>query len=487
MNELIYRYLWLTIAAVESLLLIGYFVLKHFRKKTVRNVQAKIITKRTLILRAVKSLLILVYTVSLLYPAAITLKVALSREFDQPEISDYFLHWFNKVSKRYERWAQSYLKNQHALSVTQSNVAATEWPMFGSAFYLLTAEEIQNHIEQRKDALTTETRERILIGAEQAAKIIVDPATANWVKIYWGNDYLTKENVFYLMLMIMGLSSYQKVTGKNTYREILAQQTNSLADELLAAPHHLLDDYPGECWPNDVVWSVAAIRRADKILGTDHSLLAKKLMFVLDNNAFSENGLPLFKTDSRNLACCELPRGSGNSGILTFAPELDVDIARKWYNNYEKHFLMNNDFVVGFREFPFNNIDSYSDVDSGPVIFGFGSVASLFGIGAAKRMGRYDRAIPMTKELIVLSWPTPFGHLLPTVCSWLGARSSSLGEIAILFSITRTNLSGQSISDSGKTPGIIWIAFAFYSFFGFYHLQKEFFIWKKILKSKSIR
>lgn len=482
MKELMYRHYWVMIGIIQALLLIGYSIIRRLQKKSVRDLPVKKTDKRTIILRIVKSLLILVYAWSLyLYPAIITLKVATSQEFDQHVLSDYFLCWFNKVSRRYEAWSEEYLKHQGALSVSQSNVPATEWPVFGSTFYLLTAEEIKNHIGQRNDELAIETRKRLAKGSEQAVKIIFDPATAHWVRLYWGEDYLTRENVFYRMLLIMGLSSYQTVTGKNTYQGMLAQQTDSLANELLAAPHHLLDDYPGECWPNDVVWAVAAIRRADKILGSDHSLLAKKLMRVLDNTALSDYGVPLFKVNSRTLAWCEVSRGCANSAISIFAPELDVHIAQKWYDSYEKHFLLNNDFVVGFREFPFDDTYSYSDVDSGPVIFGFGSVASLFGIGSANTMGRFDRAIPMTKELIVLSWPTPFGSILPSVGSWLGTRSSALGEIAMLFSITRTNLNSHSVSYSGKTPGIVWAAFACYLFFGIYHLLREFFIWQKLL------
>ncbi len=420
-----------------------------------------------------------------IYPAFITFKVATSPEFIDPKTSDYFLHWFNNVSKRFERWSTTYLKDQHALLVSEANVAATEWPMFGSVFYLLTAEEIKNQINHHDGLLPRKTMQRILSDSEKAVQVVADPSTAHWVENKWGKDYLYRENVFYRMLLIMGLSSYETITNKETYRNLLANQTNLLADELLRAPHHLLDDYPGECWPNDVLWAVAAIRRSDKIIGTDHYLLAEKLMRMLNSEARTRYGLPAFKINSRTMAVTELSRGCGNSGILIFAPELDIAIAQKWYQDYEKNFYQKSAFLTGFREFPFDSPYSFADVDSGPIINGYGSVATFFGIGAARAIGRFDQAIPMTQELLALSWPTPFGYLIPSLMSWLGTRSWVLGETAMLFSLTRTPLGKSVTPNTTKTPGIVWMAFIFYTFLGIYALVKIFLFWKKYSKGKK--
>lgn len=73
--------------------------------------------------------------------------------------------------------------------------------MFRSVFFLMTTEElVKEHSELLQD---TTVREAI----EQAILVLVSPDTATWVKAKWGSDYLKKENVFYRMLLIMGLSS----------------------------------------------------------------------------------------------------------------------------------------------------------------------------------------------------------------------------------------------------------------------------------------
>ncbi len=106
---------------------------------------------------------------------------------------------------------------------------------------------------------------------EAAAALVADPNHAGWVRQHWGDDYLKKENLFYRMLLISALTSYQKLLGDTRYEAPLRRQVESLAQELEDSPHGLLDDYPGQCYPIDIVPAIAAIRRADAVLGTDHS------------------------------------------------------------------------------------------------------------------------------------------------------------------------------------------------------------------------
>jgi hypothetical protein len=114
------------------------------------------------------------------------------------------------------------------------------------------------------------------------------------------------------------------------------------------------------------------------------------------------------------------------------------------------------------------------DVDSGPVMFGIGSVASAFGIGAAKTAGRIDQAAPLTMEAVAASWPTPFGPLIPGLMGRIAVKSWSLGEVALLFSMTRPTLAAETVPFNGPTPRIVWILLAVYAGGG------VFFIWFEI-------
>src|SRR5204863_5140951 len=102
---------------------------------------------------------------------------------------------------------------------------------------------------------------------EAATSLVIDPTQASWVKIHWGEKYLKTENVFYRMLVISALTSHARLTGEKKYFPLLKDQTDSLSAELDASLHGLLDDYPGECYPGDVLTAIAMIQKADKVLG----------------------------------------------------------------------------------------------------------------------------------------------------------------------------------------------------------------------------
>lgn len=329
--------------------------------------------------------------------------------------------------------------------------------MFGSVFFLMTTEELA---KTRPKLLEDST---IRNAVDHAAKVIASPATASWVKAKWGVDYLARENVFYRMLLIMGLGSYEQLTGTKDYAELLRTQAKSLSTELLAAPHHLADDYPDECYPSDVLWAIAAVKRA-AALGyveeSDVKKLSQGLFGTLNGLSMTETGLPAFQVRKDTAEPLQPARGSANSGIIPLAAELDPLEASAWFSAYVEHYWKSG-WVSGFREMPRGH-PSFEDVDSGPTLFGVGSVATGFGLGAARSVGRYDFAVPLAMETVAASWPTPFGLVLPGTLGWIAADGWCFGELALQFSMTRPNLSGGVTKYEGEVPGMVWALLVIY-------------------------
>ncbi|MGJ8640452.1 MAG: hypothetical protein ACSHYA_13780 [Opitutaceae bacterium] len=354
-----------------------------------------------------------------------------------------------------------------AETVLHTEVAETEWPMFGSVFYLVTAQEL---IEQGAVDLNTGS---IRDAVERSAEIVAAPETATWVRTKWGDDYLEKENLFYRMLLIMGLGAHQSITGEMTHEGLLAKQTEMLAAEIDAAPLHLVDDYPFECYPNDILWAVAAIQRSGSLRGEDYRRLVDRLMATFNGPKLAFDGLPAYQMESQRGFILQEPRGCGNSGILQFAAELDPEIAQSWYAAYEQNFWKDNGWLAGFTELPVGTQDTVVDVDSGPVAFEFGSVASALGIGAANTVERLDHSVPLTYEAVACSWPTPFGFMVPKLMGLVAVDSPSLGEVALLFSMTRPNKIGAVTPHDGNVPGIVWVMLAAYLGLGWMFVRLE--------------
>jgi hypothetical protein len=274
---------------------------------------------------------------------------------------------------------------------------------------------------------------------------------------------LHKENVFYRMLVIAALTSHTRLTGDKQYLPMLKDQADSLSAELDASPHGLLDDYPGQCYPGDVLTSIAMIHRADKVLGTDHSAFVNRAIRGFQDKALDSHGLVPYSAFSLNNRSIDTSRGCDNSYVLLFAPEIWPEQAGKWYDLYTRYFWQEAWTCAGFREFPNDQPANewYIDVDSGPVLKGFGCAACAYGVGAARANGHFEHAWPLTAEMLVTAWPLPNGtRLLPGLLS-NAADAPYLGEAGILFNLTRLPAEGIAIKTGGSIPGFVLIFLAF--------------------------
>jgi hypothetical protein len=415
----------------------------------------------------VSSVVIVLASLLLIYPAVTICLMATDSQLNQTGQCRLTPMWFESAAPRFLSWANTYLDTNYAGSLYHDDIPATEWPMFGAVFFIITAEDLQ------KQGKIDTSRGIVREGVEKAAQIVASPMTATWVKTKWGNGYLEKENVFYRMLLIMGLSSYEKLTGGTQYHALMSQQRVALAEELAAAKLHLRDDYPGECYPADMLWAVAAIQRAARLDKACHDNLAKSLIADFDGPLKAAEGLPAFQANSKSGRIMQGARGCGNSGILLFASELNPAVARRWYESYEKNFWKDLGWGIGFTEMPLDSHEKLMDVDSGPVVCGIGSVSSAFGIGAAKIVGRIDHAAPLTTEIVACSWPTPFGFLVPGLMGRMAVKSWSLGEVALLFSMTRPTLAAEIVPFEGHTPFVVWALLVVYAGGGLFFIYYE--------------
>src|SRR5262249_19535325 len=152
---------------------------------------------------------------------------------------------------------------------------------------------------------------------------------------HWGDDYMHRENVFFRALVISALTSHQSLTGDRSREPMLRDQVETLAADLDASPLGLLNDYPYECYPIDVLVAVAWIRQADTVLGTDHSAFAERALRAFDGAQSDALGLVRYRVDlspgAEEARDVQPARGIGMSWVLVFTPELWPAQSRDWY------------------------------------------------------------------------------------------------------------------------------------------------------------
>jgi len=83
-------------------------------------------------------------------------------------------------------------------------------------------------------------------------------------------------------------------------------------------------------------------------------------------------------------------------------------------------------------------------------------------------------------EAVASSWPTPFRPLIPGLMGRLAAQSWSLGEVALLFSMTRPSSVAETVPFEGHAPLVVWGLVAAYAGAGL------FFIWFEIRSCRRL-
>ena len=372
------------------------------------------------------------------------------------------------LTPRLERWANARLKSGRARELTTDNISGTEWPLFGAVFYLWATESLQDAWTSKPSLAPVAPKDYAAGAISAAARLVIDPAQAHWVRLHWGSNYLSTENVFYRMLVISALTSHARLTGDRQHLPQLREQVETLSAELDRSPYGLLDDYPHECYPGDVLTAIAMVRRADVVLGTDHSAFVQRALRGFQDGRLSPNGLVPYSADARTGRPLVPSRGCGNSYVSLCAPEIWPEPARLWYDGYARHFWQETWLGAGFREFPkeLAGMNWYMDVDAGPVLAGYGFAACAFGVGAARVNGHFEHAFPLAAEMLTAAWPLPGAHLLLPRLLSNAADAPYLGEAAVVFVLTRLPTPGTAVHAGGRVPGLCYVGLALQSLVG---------------------
>ena len=395
---------------------------------------------------------------------------------------------YRNLTPRYATWARQRVADGRAATLSTTDISGTEWPLFGSVFYLWAIENLQAGWDEGDHSAGLEPRVFARDAIIAASELVVDPKHAAWVQKHWGQEYLHRENVFYRMLVIAALTAREKLLHDGFRLDLLRDQVETLSAELDSSKSGLLDDYPGECYPGDVMAALMCIKRADAILGTDHSEFIKRALRGFSGNRLTRHQLPPYAANSDTGLPVAGSRGCGNSYMCLTAPELWPAEAQRWFALYDRFFWQERVTAAGFREYPTNlpHSEWTMDVDAGPVIAGHGVAASAFGIGAARKNGRFDRAYPLTAEMLATAVELPNGVMVvPRLLSNL-SDAPMLGEAALLFQLTVQPQPGFPVKTGGKVPPYVYIVLITMFLLGIWRILESIWAIKAIRREERV-
>ncbi|HWH70552.1 MAG TPA: hypothetical protein VNT26_14285, partial [Candidatus Sulfotelmatobacter sp.] len=130
-----------------------------------------------------------------------------------PGVSQASWRLYRNLTPRYAAWARERVTHGQPQNLSINNIAGTEWPLFGSVFYLWGLENLQTAWDAGDHRAGVEPKVFAKEAILAASDLVIDPKHATWVQKHWGTNYLHEENVFYRMLVIAALTTREKLLG----------------------------------------------------------------------------------------------------------------------------------------------------------------------------------------------------------------------------------------------------------------------------------
>lgn len=169
-----------------------------------------------------------------------------------------------------------------------------------------------------------------------------------------------------------------------------------------------LQSYYGAAWPADNTVAIAALRLHDKLFPPRYKLLIDNWLHAVRQKLDTTTGLIPHSADAFTGAMQESPRGSSQSLVIRLLTEIDPAFAREQYVLFRRQFAGSVCGLPAIREYP-AGYSGAGDIDSGPVVFGIGSSATIVGLGTALAVGDNELAEPVEQTIEALGIPLSVG------------------------------------------------------------------------------
>jgi hypothetical protein len=229
------------------------------------------------------------------------------------------------------------------------------------------------------------------------------------------------------------------------------------------------ESYYGNSWPADVLICVASLVRHDKLFDKKYDGVVTQWLEEVKGKLDSRGLIPHSVKPSTGMPFVE-SRGSSQSLILSFLPEVDEGFARSQFALYKAKFM---DIAVGLpavREYPYGATGE-GDIDSGPVIFEMGGAATIVGIRTMSANGSNMDATLLRNTVEALTFPLNFSAQKKYLFG-----SLPIVDVFITWAQSGEYLKGKNNYVNFKT----WLTFHLYSLILFAIIGSILFLlWRK--------
>ncbi len=258
------------------------------------------------------------------------------------------------------------------------NISEAEWPFMGFAYLGYACANFAKYDPIVRDEALNEMR--WLIDALQT------PRMSGFVAPHFGEPF--DPDKIHVAVFVHGhflnlAMRYREVSGDRRYDALIHRVAAALAQEYLGPDGPILRSYRDMWWITDNFPALAALSRYQRVFKRDTS--AARNRFLSDLKAYyldKETGLVCTYVNPQGHVQTQGARGISVMYGLHFLKDIDPDFAANQYILARKQFVRSLFGFTAVREFP-ENSNAQGDIDSGPIVLGFGPSASGFAIAAA--------------------------------------------------------------------------------------------------------
>jgi hypothetical protein len=236
---------------------------------------------------------------------------------------------------------------------------------------------------------------------------LVEPGAADFDRDAWGAAPFDGDrgHAGYLGYAGLPLALHRWLDPRSRFTEDEERFVAALERRFVASPSGQVESYPGEIYPVDEAAGLAALAlhakatHASPSPGLVRGLESLRARGVDHATGLLYQSVPANQSVSGNPSVPGAPRGSGTALAVYFLAYADAPLAASLYRALREQLFRT---VLGFGAVLEHPSGAWtSDVDSGPVVFGFGVSATGFAIGASRAQGDRDafRALYATAHL----------------------------------------------------------------------------------------
>ena len=302
----------------------------------------------------------------------------------------------NTLKKNFDRWLDEPADFTGRMAKGKSAYPFPEAQLTMCVFSVLAyaASASSRHNASESDTLRSARLCRL---AHDAALQYVHPPDGNLINLA---DY--ERNAVPLGLFNLALSAHLWASGSHEFEPVHRHLSNILSAALLKTRGKPLWSYPQISWPFDSLAVVLSLWLHDQVEPTQcyKNAISAHLDWLSSEGLDPTSGLPwsMVPMDKSNSSYIG-PRGCAISLTLAWLWPIAPERVERWYRQFLSYYWQSHYMMAGFREWP-KGQDGGADIDSGPIVAGFGLVANVFALSTSRIVGDSWRSSLLRFEMI---------------------------------------------------------------------------------------